>query len=479
MAQEMKDFSPRHRRIDLSRNDRNNPWRRLAFLALFFGFILSFSGSVIWFNDFTSPSLSLSSPVETGIISEQKSENDSLLADKKDQEPVFTEDEVKIGDTFETVLERNGIDRAAIPAMINAARPLHNLNRVVTGRSFKFTFADNSLEKLEYEIDEDRSLVLEARDSSDWKAGLEETVYQETERELCGTIESSLYQTVVDISGMPELALKLSEIYAWQIDFHNDIRKGDTFKLIYEEKVHPKGMKKVDRIIAAVFRNGDKDYWAIRFANKDNRIDYFDTDGNSLRRKFLKSPFKYMPRISSRFSLRRFHPILKIYRPHLGVDYATPSGTPVLSLGDGRVTYYGWNGGFGRFIMIKHNGMYATSYGHLSGYSRNLHTGSQVTQGQVIGYVGRTGLATGPHLDFRFYKNNHAVNPLTVDIPAGDPVHKSIFSAYVAYRDSMKERLEKMKPVEIPILVIEPSNTPYGPPLFSIAANGSARDETE
>jgi murein DD-endopeptidase MepM/ murein hydrolase activator NlpD len=260
----------------------------------------------------------------------------------------------------------------------------------------------------------------------------------------------------MDVYSNPELALKLSEIYAWQVDFHNDIRKGDSFKLIFEEKIHPdKQTTKVGNILAAEFTNNGREIYGFRFTNADSTIDYFEPDGASLRRKFLKSPFKYMPRISSRYNPRRFHPILKRYRPHLGVDYAAPKGTPILALGDGVVQKRQWNGGFGNFVLIKHNSMYQTGYGHLSGYAKGLKVGSRVTQGQVIGYVGATGLATGPHLDFRFYKNGKPVNPLTVDIPAGEPVSASVFAQFEAERNYLMRRLDNIgRPLLGPPVVV-------------------------
>jgi murein DD-endopeptidase MepM/ murein hydrolase activator NlpD len=236
----------------------------------------------------------------------------------------------------------------------------------------------------------------------------------------------------MDICGQPELALKLSEVYAWQIDFHSEVQKGDNFKVVYLEKTHPSGSKKVGDLLAAEYKSSRKTFNAVRFTNADGRDDFFDLEGQSLRRAFLRSPFKYMPRISSRYSRRRFHPILKRYRPHLGVDYAAPTGTPVLALGDGKVTSRRRNGGFGRHIQIKHNGLYTTGYGHLSRYARGLKVGDWVKQGQVIGYVGSTGLATGPHLDFRFYKSGKPVDPLKIDIPAGDPLDKSLMVAFQA-----------------------------------------------
>ena len=373
------------------------------------------------------------------------------------EETALFEDKVKRGDTFETVLKRNGVARELMPQIMEAAGDTYNLNRIVIGHGFEFEFANSLLTGLKYEIDEDRSLVLTRVDSTAWSVETVQTRYRTVERGLCGTINSSLYETVMELCALPELALKLSEVYAWQIDFHSEIRKGDNFKVIYEEKIHPDGSKKVGRILAGVFHNRQNNFYAVGFTNEDNRRDFFDLQGKSLRRAFLRSPFKYMPRISSRYSRRRFHPILKIYRPHLGIDYAAPTGTSVLALGDGRVTYRGRNGGFGRYIKIKHNGMYTTSYGHLSRYARGIKVGAWVKQGQVIGFVGSTGLSTGPHLDFRFFKNARPVDPLKVDIPAGDPVDTSLFSHFIVHREQTLKRLDSIgeSPTAPPAITLE------------------------
>ncbi|RLB12889.1 MAG: hypothetical protein DRG82_16555 [Deltaproteobacteria bacterium] len=456
MNKDLKDYYPQRRRILRTRAEVTRSRLRRFMPPWILSAIILFSLSAVFFwkeeslpeNKFsagTACTISEDNPVlaKTALSLEHNKTNRELLTAVDELPREFqARDKVKRGDTFETILKRNSIDREYLLPLVKAARPVYNLNRVIIGREFNFTFAEGQLTHVEYEIDEDRNLLLTRKDSTSWQARLEPTVWQINERILSGRIRSSLYESVMEIYGDPELALSLSEIYAWQIDFHNDIRKGDTFKLIFEEKIHPRGTRKIGKILAAVFHNAGKTFWAIRFTNADSTFDYFDLQGRNLRRKFLRSPFKYMPRISSRFSYRRFHPILKRYRPHLGVDYAAPTGTPVLALGDGRVVFRGWKGGFGRFIKIKHNGMYSTSYGHLSRYAKNIKVGTWVTQGQVIGYVGSTGLATGPHLDFRFYKNGTPVNPLTVDIPAGEPIHPSIADKYAAYCRMIIKKLE-------------------------------------
>ena len=440
MPIDYKNLTPGPRRIHYNppapRWGRPRKWLPLifftsAFFTIFLLFNL-FDSSSAGFQengsafDLTATDLSEASSAET--------ENGSF----------YFEDRVKNGDTFESILLRNGIERDYLYQLLAAARDSHNLNQVVVGREFRFSFEDSLLSEVAYEIDEDRTLRVTRSDSADWSADVDQTVYDVRIRELSAAIESSLYETLMRTQNSPELALLLSEIYSWQIDFHNDIRKGDSFRVVYEEKLHPKGYSRIGKVLAAVFENDGKELWAMRFTNADGAVDYFDLQGKSVRRAFLRSPFKYMPRISSRFSYSRFHPILKRYRPHLGVDYAAPKGTPILALGDGKVVKRGWNGGFGNFIQLKHNGMYSTAYGHLSGYAKGLKVGSSVRQGQVIGFVGSTGLVTGPHLHFHFFKNGQPVNPLKVDIPAGTPVQQSVLPQFNQLRDYYVGRIESI-----------------------------------
>ena len=232
----------------------------------------------------------------------------------------------------------------------------------------------------------------------------------------------------------PMLAVRLSEIYAWSIDFFG-LQKGDSMRVIYDELFVDSSSLGIGRIEGAYFRHAGVDFWAIPFM-QDSTWDFFDEKGQSLRKAFLKAPLRYS-RISSRFSNSRYHPILKIRRPHHGVDYAAPTGTPVHAIGDGLVVFKGWNTGGGNAIKIKHNGVYTTSYMHLHGYAKGLHKGSYVKQGDVIGYVGSTGLATGPHLDFRVYKNGVAIDPLKMKAPPVEPVKEENLSRFNEVRNQV------------------------------------------
>ena len=243
-----------------------------------------------------------------------------------------------------------------------------------------------------------------------------------------GTIETSLWESMQKIEANPMLSVELSEIFAWTIDFFG-VQKGDMYKVIYEESYVDSLSVGIHSIIGAWFYHNDHDFWAVPFI-QDSVRSFFDEEGNSLRKAFLKAPLRFS-RISSGFSNSRYHPVLKIRRPHHGVDYAAPRGTPVHTIGDGRVTKVGYQKrGGGNYVKIKHNSVYSTTYMHLHGFGKGIKQGVYVKQGDVIGYVGATGLATGPHLDFRFYKNGSAVNPLKVEAPPVEPVHEDNLAAY-------------------------------------------------
>lgn len=240
--------------------------------------------------------------------------------------------------------------------------------------------------------------------------------------ETSGVISSSLYETLLENGDDPLLGNKLSEIFGWQIDFFR-IYENDSYKVIYEQQFIDGKPYGVGRVLAAEFLHKNKSFDAFYFETED-RAGYFDKIGNGVQKALLKAPFTYSQRVSSNFSHSRFHPVLKRRTPHYGVDYAAPLGTPVISVGDGVVTESRYRGANGNIVKIKHNSTYTTAYLHLNGFARGIKQGAQVKQGQVIGYVGRTGRVTGVHLDYRVYKNDQPVNPLTVDLPPSKAITK-------------------------------------------------------
>ena len=261
---------------------------------------------------------------------------------------------------------------------------------------------------------------------------------QLVERRAQATIESSLWNAMVENDLPVDLALELSEIYAWTIDFFG-LQKGDSVRVYYEEQFVDSTRIGIGSIYAAHFYHGRRWQEAYWYENEDIS-GYFDEQGNSLRKAFLKAPLNYK-RISSRFTYARKHPIYKIVRPHTGVDYAAPAGTPVVSIGDGTVVEKGYKGGGGHTVKIRHNSTYTTAYLHLSKYAKDLRVGNRVKQGEVIGYVGSSGSSTGPHLDFRVWKNGTPIDPLKMESPPVEPVPAKYKTAFDSTTLVLKEKL--------------------------------------
>ena len=254
-----------------------------------------------------------------------------------------------------------------------------------------------------------------------------------------GSITSSLYADARREGLDGRLVMDLAEIFAWDIDFLSDLQPGDTFRVIYEQKVAETGPAQTGRILAAEMVNNGQIHTAYYFQDDEGHAGYYDAGGRALQKEFLKSPLRYS-RISSGFSHARLHPVLKIRRPHLGVDYAAPAGTPVEAVADGRVTYCGWKGGFGRYVEIRHRKGLTTCYGHLSAFGRGLRRGELVRQGQVIGYVGATGMATGPHLDFRIAENGVWVDPLKKQSREAKPIPAAMRARFATFVSQVRAR---------------------------------------
>lgn len=260
------------------------------------------------------------------------------------------------------------------------------------------------------------------------------------EKAVSGEIKSSVYIAAINNGGSPQLVSRLVDVFAWQIDFFS-VQKGDKFKVIFEEEWvdgKPIGMK---RILGAYFEHAGKANYALYFDECGGK-DYFDECGGSVRRVLLKAPLDF-GRISSHYSMKRFHPVLKRYKSHLGTDYAAPKGTPIRSVGDGIVLEAKYKGGNGNYVKIRHNNTYTTQYLHMSKIAKGIYPGATVGQGQTIGFVGSTGLATGPHVCFRFWKNGRQVNSLKVDLPP-QPIDPLAFTEFIDVRDQMVKRLDSI-----------------------------------
>ncbi len=248
-------------------------------------------------------------------------------------------------------------------------------------------------------------------------------------RSAQGTIKGTLWEGMASRGITPDVIMNFTDIFAWQVDFLTEPRAGDTFRILWEQQVADDGQTLNGAITGAQYIASGHEHTAVLFLHPSGKTDYYTPEGESLRKAFLRAPLQFR-RISSFFTLRRFHPVLKYFRPHLGIDYAAPKGTPVSAVASGVVMYAGRKGGFGNFIELKHANGYNTCYGHLNGYAHGIHRGARVQQGQLIGFVGMTGLATGPHLDFRISLNGHFFNYLAMKFPASESVAKTEMEAF-------------------------------------------------
>ncbi|MEN8118284.1 MAG: peptidoglycan DD-metalloendopeptidase family protein [Bacteroidota bacterium] len=351
---------------------------------------------------------------------------------------------VKNNEYLSQILNPRGVNMGTIDKIARKSKSVFDVRKIKSGENYSIFSSPDSVPQPKYFIYENSAVeytVFELSDTLGIYRGEKEV---ETRlRTSQGVVETSLWNTMIDNGQDPVLSLELSDIFAWTIDFFA-IQKGDRFRVIYDEQFVDSVSIGIGEIYAVQFDHYGEENYAFIF-NQDERMDYFDKKGNSLRKAFLKAPLQFS-RISSRFSNSRMHPVLRIRRPHHGVDYAARRGTPVMSIGDGTVIAkaYQKRGG-GRYLKIKHNSVYTTTYMHLSGYAKGISTGIRVKQGQVIGYVGSSGLATGPHLDFRVHKNGSPVDPLKVKAPPVEPVKEENMERYVAVKDSLLNELQKIE----------------------------------
>jgi len=352
---------------------------------------------------------------------------DSFLVEKE---------KVKRNQNLSDILLKQNVSYARIAQLVDIARPVCNVRKIKAGNNYYLFKDKDSLQTLRYfayEKNRVEYVVFDLNDTILASAGKKEIIRVLDTIE--GTVSSSLWNAMVDQNANPELANELSDIYSWTIDFFG-IQKGDSYRIFYEQLIVDNDTFGIGKVFAARFKHMGTDYNAYYF-EQDSIGEFFDEEGKSLRKTFLKAPLKFK-RVSSRFSNSRYHPVLKIRRPHHGVDYAANSGTPVHTIGDGVVSRKGYQKrGGGNYISIKHNGTYSTSYMHLKGYAKGMFVGKTVKQGDLIGYVGSTGLATGPHLDFRVYKNGKAIDPLKLKSPSAKPVDSLHLKEFYHLRDSL------------------------------------------
>jgi murein DD-endopeptidase MepM/ murein hydrolase activator NlpD len=351
---------------------------------------------------------------------------------------IVEEEKMKSGENLSEILFPRGIDYPNIQKVVDLSKDVFSVRKLQAGKPYTLLITDDSLQTLDYmiyEIDPIQYLVYDFRDSI--QVYIEEKPVSYVEKTASGIIESSLWNTMVDNDLDQELIMSLSDVYAWTIDFYH-LQKGDSFKVIYTEKQVEGVNVGVERIHVAEFTHHGSPISAYLFEVNDIP-DYFDDDGKSLRKAFLRAPVKFS-RISSRYSGKRFHPVQKRYKAHLGTDYAAATGTPIIATGDGIVVASEYKKFNGNYVKIKHNATYTTQYLHMS--KRAVKVGERVLQGQVIGYVGSTGLATGPHVCYRFWKNGKQVDPYRQDLPESVPIQPEDQEAFDKVKEEYAPRLK-------------------------------------
>lgn len=356
---------------------------------------------------------------------------------------------LKAGDTLYENLIREGISAAEILDLQDKIKSVVDFNYIPAGSKYslkydpKGTLKEFTYEPTPFDI---FHISLPNSDSEDLKV-VKEDISQEIVQ-MDGTIKSSLYESMLECADSPQLAIQMAEIFAWQIDFLTECREGDTFKILVE-KQYKGDFYRWGKILAAQYE-GEllSKYDAVLFEDPSGNIDYYTKEGKSLRKAFLRAPLNYKY-ISSYFSNNRLHPILRIWRPHLAIDYAAPSGTPVSAIGDGTVIYKGWNDGYGNYIKIRHPNNYETGYGHLSRFASGLKKGQKVKQGEIIGYVGATGLATGPHLDFSISEDGKKVDFLKLKLPAASSINPQYITQFNEVKNKLLSALENREELDL------------------------------
>ncbi|MDQ6951425.1 MAG: peptidoglycan DD-metalloendopeptidase family protein [Mariprofundales bacterium] len=336
---------------------------------------------------------------------------------------------IQRGGSASNALDRLGFTSQQTQAIVQASQSIHPLSKVRPGQKITRTKSEFSTQ-VSMPLDSTHSLNISQSHGGAWQA---EILKRETTNRwitYSGTIRDNLFLDASRAGLDNHVTMNLVNIFAWDIDFARNLRQGDRFSVLLNELFDHQGKRIGSTILAAEFVNQGKRYRAIRFTDPKGDSAYFSPDGKSLRKNYLKAPVKFT-RISSRFSLARMHPILGYTRAHRGVDYAAPTGTPIHAIGAGRITFRGWRHGYGNFIIIRHRNRHnSTAYGHMSRFAKGQHKGSWVKQGQVIGFVGMTGLATGPHLHFEFRIDGRAINPLLIKRIPARPIPKKLWASF-------------------------------------------------
>lgn len=415
---------------------------------ILFGITLVIIGLAVYLVGFTASSAEKSKPETFQITLETVNEIEPV-PDKDRfgfEKEVYSYEEhrIKKNESLYIILRRYDVSPQEIYQISQASSGIANLNRMITGQRYRIYFKDDQPVSFVWQPELTRYVTVDW--SKDFSINTGEIPVRFVTKEASGVIRSSLYESIVGQGHSPYLGSELAGVFAWQVDFFA-LRNGDHFKVIYEERYAGDEFVGIGDVKAAEFQHHGQMHRAF-FLNHDERRGYFDENGNSLEKELLKAPFRYSQRISSSFSRNRFHPILRENRPHYGTDYAAPTGTPVLSVGEGIVIEAQRRGGNGNIVQIRHNGSYRTAYLHLNGFAPGIRKGVEVEQGQVIGYVGQTGLATGPHLCYRMYVNDRPINSVSADLPASESLDDDLMPELQRVIDRYRDLLDELQLIE-------------------------------
>jgi murein DD-endopeptidase MepM/ murein hydrolase activator NlpD len=349
---------------------------------------------------------------------------------------------IRRGDTLDKLFRTNQLDLGHLAQIARLDEAGEQFRRIKPGDVFEITHDDGKLVRMYSALNLTSALEVE-REESGFRASIVERPIEIRKRMAHGVIESSLFESGVEAGLSDKLIMNLAGIFAWDVDFVLDIRGGDNYYLQWEE-IWQDGEYVTDgEIIVAEFNNDGRQHQAIRFVDKTGRSDYFTPDGNSVRKAFLRAPVDF--RVSSSFNPNRLHPVLKTRRPHRGVDYAAPPGTPIKAAGDGKVIFRGVKSGYGNVVILQHGGNITTLYAHMSRFASKVRNGTRVRQGQTIGYVGATGMVTGPHLHYEYRLNGVHRNPRTVKLPQADPIAAEYREQFLAAAGPILDELERYK----------------------------------
>lgn len=384
------------------------------------------------------------SPFSTASLTEKNSADTSAKQETPPADPLQKAVTVGNGDTLSTVFAQVGLNANDLHEALSSSKDAKQLSRLKIGQVLEFKLtSDSKLDSVRSKLSDLESIALSRTDKGySFKRELVKpdmrTAYSH------GVINSSLFLSAKRAGLSHSLTMDLANVFGYDIDFALDIREGDEFEVIYEEHVVNDKQVGNGNILAARFTNRGKTYTAVRYTSKQGVTSYYNADGNSMRKAFIRTPVDFA-RISSRFSMGRRHPILNKIRAHKGVDYAAPRGTPIKAAGDGKVLLAGRKGGYGNAVVLQHGNSFRTLYAHMQGFAKGVRTGGSVKQGQIIGYIGTTGLSTGPHLHYEFQVNGRHVDPLSQKLPMADPIARNEKARFMQLSTPLMARMDQEK----------------------------------